>query len=89
MLTSSVVILHDSACPYTAAHTQAFSWELFDHPPYSLDLTLSDYHLFMYVKNWLGTQCLNNNEELMEGIKMWQSSQAADFFDIGIQKFIP
>jgi hypothetical protein len=25
----------------------------------------------------------------MEGVKMWLSSQAADFFDAGIQKFIP
>jgi hypothetical protein len=27
--------------------------------------------------------------ELMEGIKTWLSSQTADFFDTGIQKFIP
>jgi hypothetical protein len=25
----------------------------------------------------------------MEGIRMWLSSQAADFFDTGIQKLIP
>jgi hypothetical protein len=25
----------------------------------------------------------------MEGVKTWLSSQAADFFDTGIQKFIP
>jgi hypothetical protein len=30
-----------------------------------------------------------NNEELMEGVKMWLSSMAADFFDTGIQKLIP
>jgi hypothetical protein len=37
MLTYSVVFLHDSACPHTAAHTQTllehFNWELCDHPP--------------------------------------------------------
>jgi hypothetical protein len=31
----------------------------------------------------------NNNEELMEGVKTWLSSMAADFFDTGIQKLIP
>jgi hypothetical protein len=25
----------------------------------------------------------------MEGVKMWLSSQAAEFFDTGIQKLIP
>jgi hypothetical protein len=36
----------------------------------------------------LGSQRLNINE-LMEGVKTWHSSQAADFFEIGIQKLIP
>jgi hypothetical protein len=42
---------------------------LFDHPPYSPDLALSDYHLFTYLKNWFGSQRFNNSE-LMEGVKM-------------------
>jgi hypothetical protein len=32
---------------------------------------------------------LNNNEELMGGVKMWKSSDAADFFDTGIGLLIP
>jgi hypothetical protein len=72
----------------TAAHTRAllehFNWKLFDHRPYSPDLAPSDYHL----KNWLGSQRFNNNE-FMEGVKMWLSSMVADFFDRGIQKLIP
>jgi hypothetical protein len=53
-----------------------FNWELFDHPPYSPDLAPSDYHLFIrtYLKNWLGSQRFNNNQELMEGVKTWLSS---------------
>jgi hypothetical protein len=27
-----------------------FNWELFDHPPYNPDLTLSEYHMFTYMK---------------------------------------
>jgi histone-lysine N-methyltransferase SETMAR len=46
-----------------------FNWELFDHPPYSPDLALSDYHLFNYLKTWLVSQHFNNNDELMEGVK--------------------
>jgi histone-lysine N-methyltransferase SETMAR len=92
MLTSSVVLLHDNACPHVAAWTRAllehFNWELFDHPHYSPDLAPNDYHLFTYPKNWLGSQRFNSNEELTEGVEMWLSLQAADFFDTGIQKLI-
>jgi hypothetical protein len=62
---------------------------LFDHPAYTPDLSLSDYHLFTYLKNWVGSQHFSNNEELIEGVKTRLSSQAADFFDPGIQKLIP
>jgi hypothetical protein len=89
LLTSGVVLLHDDARLHTAACTRAlldhFNWELFDHPPYSPDLAPGDNHLF---KNWLGSQRFNNNE-LMEGVKTWLSSQVADFSDIGIQNLFP
>jgi histone-lysine N-methyltransferase SETMAR len=92
MLTSGVVLFHDTASTHTAVCTQTllehFNWELFDHPPYSPHLAASDYHLFTYLKNWLEPQCFNNNE-LMEGVKTYLSSQAAPFFDTGIQKLIP
>jgi transposase len=94
MLISGVVVLHDNVRPHTrsAACTRAllepFNWELFDHPPYSLDLALSSYHLFTYMKNWLRSQRFNDNE-LMEGVKTWLSSQAATILDTGIQKLIP
>jgi hypothetical protein len=37
----------------------------------------------------LKSQHFNNNEELMEGVKTWLSSQAADFFNRSIQKLTP
>jgi hypothetical protein len=54
-----------------------FNWELFDHPFYSPDLAPSDYHLFTNLKDWLGSERFNNNE-MMEGVKTWLSSQVAD-----------
>jgi histone-lysine N-methyltransferase SETMAR len=82
MLTSGVVFLHDNARPHTrsVACTRAllehFNWELPDHPPYSPDLAPSGYRPFTCQKNWLRLQRFNNNEELMEGVKTWLSSQA-------------
>jgi hypothetical protein len=66
----------------------AFNWVLCDHP-YSPDFAPSNYHLFTYLKNWLGLQIFNNEEEFMEGAKTWLSSQVADFLETGIQKLIP
>jgi transposase len=82
------ILLQDNARPHAAASTRAllkhFNWELFDHLPCSPDIAPSNYHLFTYLKNWMGSQFFNNNEELVEGVKAWMSSQAADFFDTGI-----
>jgi hypothetical protein len=93
MVTSGVVLLHDNGLPHTAACTRTLlehsNWELFDHPPYSPDLTPSNFHLLTYLKNCLVSQRFNNNEEMMKGVKTWLSSQTADFFDAGIQKLIP
>jgi histone-lysine N-methyltransferase SETMAR len=65
MLTYGVAALHDNSHPHTAACTQAllehFNWELFDHPTYSPDLALSNYHLFTYLKNWMESQRFSNN----------------------------
>jgi hypothetical protein len=53
------------------AQLEHFNWELFDHPPYSLDIAPSDCHLFTYMKNGLRTQYFNNYEDLMEAVKTW------------------
>jgi hypothetical protein len=88
MLTSDVVFFHGSARSHTAAGNRSrrehFNWKLFDHPLYCPDLTPRYYHLFTYLKNWLGSQHFSRNEQLMEGVKTWLSSQAADCFDTGI-----
>jgi transposase len=72
------MFFQDNARPHTTARTRAllehFNWELFDHPPYSPDLTPWDYHLSIYLKNWLGSQRFTNSEKLMEGVKTWLNS---------------
>ncbi len=55
---SSVLLFHDNARPHTAKKTQNLlkksSWIVFNHPPYSPDIALSDYHLFPFLKIHLG-----------------------------------
>ena len=85
MLTKGVVLLHDNARPHTAARTsdliKLFNWEIFDHPPYSLDVAPSDYYLFTKMKVWLATQHFHTNKELMDGVNLWLYNLAAPFFD--------
>jgi hypothetical protein len=73
MLTSDVILLHNNTSPHRALRTRDLlehsNWEFFGHSPYNLDLAPSNYHLFTYVKNWLGSHRLNSNEELVEGVK--------------------
>jgi hypothetical protein len=68
MLTSSVVRLHTAA--RTPALLEHLNWVLYDHLTYRPDLASSDYRLFTYLKNWLGSQRFSNNEDLMKDVKM-------------------
>ncbi|KAJ4448384.1 hypothetical protein ANN_10400 [Periplaneta americana] len=73
----------------TAAVLTEFGWELFDHPPYSPDLAPSDFHVFLHLKKFLSSgERFGNDEELKTSVTRWFHSQAAEFFDRGIQKLI-
>jgi histone-lysine N-methyltransferase SETMAR len=56
-LARGVLLHHDNARPHTAGATQEriqeLQWELREHPPYSLGLAPSDFHLFGPLKNAL------------------------------------
>jgi hypothetical protein len=67
MLTSGVVLFHLHTAVHTRAVLMHFYWQLFYHPLYSP---------YSYLKNWLRSHHFNSNEELMEDVKTWLSSQA-------------
>jgi hypothetical protein len=59
------------------------------HPSYSLDLALSDFHLFTYLKQFRGGgMCKGSIEEVQKTVKDWFNGLAADFYNAGIQKII-
>ncbi len=57
LLTHGVLFLQDNATPHTTKVTkkllEQFRWEVLSHPPHSPDLTQSDFHLFLHLKNHL------------------------------------
>ena len=91
ILSAGVVFLLDNAWPHTARRSkhllQEFSWKMFNHLPYSLDLAPNDFHLFLHLKKFLSGQLhrfQNNRKEDMFATQ-WFQSQASDFYDTGIQ----
>ncbi|GFX12531.1 histone-lysine N-methyltransferase SETMAR [Trichonephila clavipes] len=90
LLTSGVLLLQDNARPHSAINTQnlirSFGCEQIDHPPYSPDLAApSDFHLFRYLKEFLGGKRFDTADEVKEEVQDWLSSQAADVYDFGIR----
>jgi hypothetical protein len=85
-------MLHDNVRPHTASATQdliaTFGWEQFDHPPYSPDLGPSDYHVFLHLKTFLDGLRFQD-DKVKEAVNTWLVSQAASFYDAGIQKLVP
>jgi histone-lysine N-methyltransferase SETMAR len=59
-----------------------------DHPPYSPDLAPSDYHLFLHLKKFLGGRQFDDEDDLKDAVQTWLTSQAAAFYEEGIQKLV-
>ena len=57
-------------------------------PLYSPDLVPSDYHLFLRLKKFLGGKQFDD-DDLKDEVQKWLTSQAATFYEEGIQKLVP
>ncbi|GBN91789.1 Histone-lysine N-methyltransferase SETMAR [Araneus ventricosus] len=92
MLSQGIVLLHDNTRPHSAGVTQnliqQFGWERFDHPPYSPDLALSDYHLFLNLKRDFRRRHFYSDEDAENGVQQSLSSLAASFFEEGVDKLV-
>ncbi|GBM69498.1 Histone-lysine N-methyltransferase SETMAR [Araneus ventricosus] len=92
MLSGGIVLVHNNACPHTAAATQElldqFRWEIFDHPPYSPDLAPSDFYLPLKLKEFMGGKHFGSDEELENAVTTWLSEMAAEDYDTGILKLV-
>ena len=65
---------------------------MFNHqPPYSSNLAPSDFLLFLHLKRFLSgqRQSLQNDRQAEMSVTQWFQSQAAEFYDTGIQKLVP
>jgi len=47
------------------------------------------YHLFLHLKKCLAGKKFSDNAEVQEEVMTWFKGQAADVYDLGIQKLVP
>ena len=88
-----IVLIHDNARPHTGRQTQTllhyeFHWETFDHPPYSPNLAPSDFYLFLKMKEHLAGKRFTDDEDLQHAVVDWLNSQAAVWYEEGINKLV-
>jgi len=68
-------------CPaHQALATQKKGFQCLDHPPYSLDLTSSDYHLFPGLKKQLKGHHFSSNVVDNAAAETWLDGQPSEFF---------
>jgi hypothetical protein len=61
-------------------------WDVLPHPPYSPDLSPSDYHLFGPMKRVLGGKRFRTNDEVIAAVQSWIHKQPKTFFETVIKK---
>jgi histone-lysine N-methyltransferase SETMAR len=93
MLSRDVVMLHDNVRPHTAASQQdliaTFGWEQFHHALYSPDFAPSDFHVFLYLKTFLGDRRFHDDNQVREAVNTCFELQAASFNNAGTQTLVP
>jgi len=85
-----VLFLHDSALAHWALVTHKklayLGFQCLDHPSYSQDLALLDYHLFLGLKKQLKGHHYSSEVEVIAVAETWLDGQPSEFFLSGLQK---
>jgi len=89
-VTKRFMFLHDNAPAHRALATQKklayLSFQCLDHPPYSPDLALSDFHLFSGLKKTFESSPFFVRRGGHYCAETWLDGQLSEFFLSGLQK---
>jgi len=82
--TKGVLFFYDNALAHRALATQKklvyLGFQCLDHPPHSLDLAPSDYHLFPGLKKQLKGRHFLSDAEVTAATETWLDEQTSEFF---------
>ena len=87
-----MIFEQDNAKPHTAKGARAkiteLSWTTMEHPLYSPDLALCDFHLFRSLQNYFSGSELVSAEGSQNEVNSFLASRSPDFLKNGIFKLI-
>jgi len=90
MLSATILLFHDNARPHSAARTQdlitSFKWEQMDHPPLQPCFGAKWFSPLSTPKEVPGQRF---DDDLKNAVQKWLKSQAAAFYEEGIQQLVP
>jgi len=86
------LLLYDNARPHVAQQTLEKLNELMiktvPHPPYSPDLSPTDYHIFQALDYFLSGKLLKNKDSSKQVFQEFLASGTSDFYQTGILKLV-
>ncbi len=92
-LLKEVVPIHNNEIPHKAHLIlnliTDFGWDIFGHPPHSLNFAPSDYYLSAHLRHWLGEQRFADDATVKAGVRGYFGSLEEQHFASGIAKLIP
>jgi len=92
LLTKGTLLLHDNARPHSANQTtvtlRSFKWEVLQHPPYSPDFALSDFHLFGPLKQHLLGERVPDDDTVERAGCTWSKQQPQEFYAADFQGLV-
>uniref|UniRef100_A0A1I7XA86 Mariner Mos1 transposase n=1 Tax=Heterorhabditis bacteriophora TaxID=37862 RepID=A0A1I7XA86_HETBA len=87
-----VLLLNDNARPHIANMTkeviQTHGWEVLPHPPYSLALSPTDFHLFRSLSNDMRGVSFNTDVELRAWLDEFFESKQGNFCQRSIENLV-
>ena len=72
----------------TLAKIAEINWEIMLHPPYSPDLSPTDFHLFLSFDNHMKNRTFNIEDDLKTEVLNFFQSRTKDFYKNGITKLL-
>ncbi|KAF2359666.1 Transposase type 1 [Trinorchestia longiramus] len=86
------ILLHDNARPHVARMTvqklTELGYETLPHPPYSPNLSPTDYHLFKHLSTFFYGKTFRSKQEVKTTFKDFVASQPLTFYQQGINNFV-
>ncbi|KOC69240.1 Histone-lysine N-methyltransferase SETMAR [Habropoda laboriosa] len=82
------ILLHDNARPHVSQFTirkiHELGYETLKHPPYSPNLSPTDYHFFKHFDNFLREKIFCNKDDAVNTFVEFINSRTLDFYCNGI-----